>query len=160
MIPAVDTMSAVERDSGAAIWRRERWLRSFLPHERMTVRMVLGAPLHHSSGLSAVACGEEGEAAQGARCPVETVSTRDQSGGNGREALRSTETDEDSLTFTHGRRGGGPVPRVAAQLVCGCGRCYPRVAVVAVSAAERQCRGWPPAWARLTIDASHACSCR
>ena len=38
-----------ERDVGSARRRRERWLRSWLRHERMTVRMELAAALHHSS---------------------------------------------------------------------------------------------------------------
>ena len=38
-----------ERDGGSARRRRERRLRSFLRHERMTVRMELAAALHHSS---------------------------------------------------------------------------------------------------------------
>ena len=38
-----------ERDVGSARRRRERRLRSWLPHERMTVRMELAAALHHSS---------------------------------------------------------------------------------------------------------------
>ena len=35
---------------GAARRRRERRLRSWLRHERMTVRMELAAALHHSAG--------------------------------------------------------------------------------------------------------------
>ena len=44
-------MAFVARDSGssAARRRRERRLRSWLRHERMTVRMELAAALHHSS---------------------------------------------------------------------------------------------------------------
>ena len=38
-----------ERDVGSARRRRERRLRSWLRHERMTVRMELAAALHHSS---------------------------------------------------------------------------------------------------------------
>ena len=38
-----------ERDVGSARRRRERQLRSWLRHERMTVRMELAAPLHHSA---------------------------------------------------------------------------------------------------------------
>ena len=38
-----------ERDVGSARRRRERWLRSWLRHERMTERMELAAALHHSS---------------------------------------------------------------------------------------------------------------
>ena len=38
-----------ERDGGSARRRRERQLRSFLRHERMTVRMELAAALHHSA---------------------------------------------------------------------------------------------------------------
>ena len=38
-----------ERDVGSARRRRERQLRSWLRHERMTVRMELAAALHHSS---------------------------------------------------------------------------------------------------------------
>ena len=38
-----------ERDVGSAWRRRERRLRSWLRHERMTVRMELAAALHHSS---------------------------------------------------------------------------------------------------------------
>ena len=41
-----------ERDSGAAKRRRERRLRSWLKHERQTVRMALAEALHHSSGTS------------------------------------------------------------------------------------------------------------
>ena len=37
-----------ERDMGTARRRRERRLRSWLRHERMTVRMELAATLHHS----------------------------------------------------------------------------------------------------------------
>ena len=39
-----------ERASEAASRRRERRLRSWLRHERMTVRMELAAALHHSAG--------------------------------------------------------------------------------------------------------------
>ena len=42
-------MSDVERASGAARRRRERRLRSWLKHERQTVRMVLAETFHHSS---------------------------------------------------------------------------------------------------------------
>ena len=45
---AVD-MSDVERASGAARRRRERRLRSWLKHERQTVRMVLAETFHHFS---------------------------------------------------------------------------------------------------------------
>ena len=45
---AVDMMDDVERVSGAARRRRERWLRSWLKHERQTVRMVLAETFHHS----------------------------------------------------------------------------------------------------------------
>ena len=38
-----------ERDVGSARRRRERRLRSWLRHERMTVRMKLAAALHHSA---------------------------------------------------------------------------------------------------------------
>ena len=41
-----------ERDSGAAKRRRERRLRSWLKHERQTVRMALAEALHHSSGTT------------------------------------------------------------------------------------------------------------
>ena len=46
---AVDMMDDVERVSGAARRRRERRLRSWLKHERQTVRMVLAETFHHSS---------------------------------------------------------------------------------------------------------------
>ena len=39
----------VERVSGAARRRRERRLRSWLKHERQTVRMVLAETFHHST---------------------------------------------------------------------------------------------------------------
>ena len=39
------------RAGGAAQRRRARQLRSFLPHERMTVRMALAEALHHSCGV-------------------------------------------------------------------------------------------------------------
>ena len=42
-------MSNVERVSGASVRRRERRLRSWLTHERQTVRMVLAETFHHSS---------------------------------------------------------------------------------------------------------------
>ena len=45
-------MSDVERASGAARRRRERRLRSWLKHERQTVRMVLAETFHHSSAPS------------------------------------------------------------------------------------------------------------
>ena len=49
MIPNPADGSFAERVStGSARRRRERWLRSFLRHERMTVRMELAAALHHS----------------------------------------------------------------------------------------------------------------
>ena len=35
---------------GAAQRRKDRWLRLFLRHERMTVRMALAEALHHSCG--------------------------------------------------------------------------------------------------------------
>ena len=38
-----------ERETGSARRRRERRLRSWLRHERMTVRMELAAALHHSA---------------------------------------------------------------------------------------------------------------
>ena len=41
--------SCAERASGAARRRRERRLRSWLKHERQTVRMVLAETFHHSS---------------------------------------------------------------------------------------------------------------
>ena len=41
----------VARAGGAAQRRRARRLRSFLPHERMTVRMALAEALHHSCGV-------------------------------------------------------------------------------------------------------------
>ena len=44
---AVD-ISDVECDCGAARRRRERRLRSWLKHERQTVRMVLAETFHHS----------------------------------------------------------------------------------------------------------------
>ena len=47
-ILAVDIMSDVERASGAATRRRERRLRQFLRHERVTVAMALAENLHHS----------------------------------------------------------------------------------------------------------------
>ena len=39
----------MKRDAGSARRRRERQLRSWLRHERMTVRMELAAALHHSA---------------------------------------------------------------------------------------------------------------
>ena len=39
------------RAGGAAQRRRARRLRSFLRHERMTVRMALAEALHHSCGV-------------------------------------------------------------------------------------------------------------
>ena len=39
------------RAGGAPQRRRARWLRSFLRHERMTVRMALAEALHHSCGV-------------------------------------------------------------------------------------------------------------
>ena len=48
-VAAVDMMDDVERGSGAARRRRERRLRSWLKHERQTVRMVLAETFHHSS---------------------------------------------------------------------------------------------------------------
>ena len=42
-------MADVERVTGAARRRRERRLRSWLKHERQTVRMVLAETFHHSS---------------------------------------------------------------------------------------------------------------
>ena len=42
-------MTNVERVSGASVRRRERRLRSWLKHERQTVRMVLAETFHHSS---------------------------------------------------------------------------------------------------------------
>ena len=50
--PAVDMLLHGERDSGAAKRRRERRLRSWLKHERQTVRMALAEALHHSSGTT------------------------------------------------------------------------------------------------------------
>ena len=47
--PAVGPM--VERDLGAVQRRRHRQLRSFLKHERMTLRMTLAEALHHSCGV-------------------------------------------------------------------------------------------------------------
>ena len=44
--------------AGSARWRRERWLRSLLRHERMTLRMELTGALHHS--VSKCAGPEEG----------------------------------------------------------------------------------------------------
>ena len=41
--------SHVERDSGAAMRRRERRLRSWAKHERQTVGMALAEALHHSA---------------------------------------------------------------------------------------------------------------
>ena len=49
---AVDMLLHGECDSGAAKRRRERRLRSWLKHERQTVRMALAEALHHSSGTS------------------------------------------------------------------------------------------------------------
>ena len=45
----VDIMMDVGRYCGAARRRRERWLRSWLKHERETVRMVFAEAFHHSS---------------------------------------------------------------------------------------------------------------
>ena len=48
-------MSMAERDDGdvrSAQRRSERQPRSFLPHERMSVRMALAEALHHSAGQS------------------------------------------------------------------------------------------------------------
>ena len=36
---------------GAALRRRDRGLRSWLRHERMSVRMALAEALHHSCGV-------------------------------------------------------------------------------------------------------------
>ena len=47
--PADDSLADRTHGSGSARRRRERRLRSFLRHERMTVRMDLSAALHHSS---------------------------------------------------------------------------------------------------------------
>ena len=46
---AVDMSLHGERETGAAKRRRERQLRSWLKHERQTVRMVLAETFHHSS---------------------------------------------------------------------------------------------------------------
>ena len=43
-----------ERETGSARRRRECGLRSWLRHERMTVRMELAAALHHSAFKGAV----------------------------------------------------------------------------------------------------------
>ena len=60
-------MADVERVKGAAMRRRERRLRSWLKHERQTVRMVLAETFHHSSApfasgwegtCSTTACGD------------------------------------------------------------------------------------------------------
>ena len=42
-------MSDVERVSVAAMRRRQHWLRSWLKHERQTLRMVLAETFRHSS---------------------------------------------------------------------------------------------------------------
>ena len=47
--PADGSCADRAHGSGSARRRRERRLRSFLRHERMTVRMELAAAMHHSS---------------------------------------------------------------------------------------------------------------
>ena len=68
---AVD-MSDVERASGAARRRRERRLRSWLKHERQTVRML--------STVSAEVEGGVGGKARDARRPTGTEHGKDQGG--------------------------------------------------------------------------------
>ena len=46
--PSAVAMMSGERDAGSAKRRRERRLRSWLRHERMTVAAELSAALHHS----------------------------------------------------------------------------------------------------------------
>ena len=73
--------SCAERASGAAKRRRERQLRSWLKHERQTVRMVLAETFHHSSApFPPMVQGGVGWRARAARRPTGTEDGKDQGG--------------------------------------------------------------------------------
>ena len=60
-------MMNVDSGSGSARRRRERQLRSWLRHERMTVRVELAAALHHSSFKGAEFETLDGQLQEGSR---------------------------------------------------------------------------------------------